>query len=104
MTRTVRTVSLAAVVVVALGAGSYVINRRGLPFRHDTAVADSIVLADSARRQCGSGAYEARKTCLEGILVPIVASRGVRTAMGTLNAIGGRDEQVRSDGHVYAHA
>jgi hypothetical protein len=104
MTRSVRTFSLAAIVVVVLGAGSYVINRRGLPFRHDTVVADSIALADSARRQCGSGAYEARKTCLEGILVPIVTSRGVRTAMGTLNAIGSRDEQVRTDGHVYAHA
>src|SRR6185503_2614468 len=104
MSKAVRSISLAAVVLVALGAGGYVISRRGLPFRHDTVVADSIALADSARRQCGNGTYEARQTCLEGILVPIVTSRGVRTAMGTLNAIGARDEQVRSDGHVYAHA
>lgn len=42
--------------------------------------------------------------CYDGFLVPLVASHGVRTAMGTLNVLGAQDAQLRVDGHVYAHA
>jgi hypothetical protein len=42
--------------------------------------------------------------CYDQFLVPLVASHGVRVAMGTLNMLGARDAQLRADGHVYAHA
>jgi hypothetical protein len=104
MSNALRTLSLAAIVVAVVGAGGYVVSRRVLPLAHSGPVADSVALADSARALCRGGEYNARMSCLENFLVPLVTTRGVRTAMGTLNVIGSHDEQVRADGHVYSHA
>jgi hypothetical protein len=65
--------------------------------------ADSLALADSALRTCRALSGDAQADCYNGVLVPLVASRGVRLAMGTLNALAARDAGVRVDGHVYAH-
>ena len=68
------------------------------------AVADSLTLADSAFSNCHGLSGDAQADCYDGVLVPLVASHGVRTAMGTLRVLGARDDRVRVDGHVYAHA
>jgi len=68
------------------------------------AMADSLALADSALVRCRGQSGDAQVDCYDGVLVPLVASQGVRTAMGTLRVLGGRDARVRVDGHVYAHA
>ena len=68
------------------------------------AVADSLALADSAFRTCHRLSGDAQVDCYDAVLVPLVASHGVRTAMGTLRVLGARDGRVRVDGHVYAHA
>ena len=67
------------------------------------AVADSLALADSALRTCHALSGDAQADCYNGVLVPLVASHGVRLAMGTLNVLAARDAGVRVDGHVYAH-
>jgi hypothetical protein len=60
-------------------------------------------LAESAVAKCLGLGGEAKMECYDGFLLPLVASRGVQIAMGTLNVLGGRDAQLKVDGHVYAH-
>lgn len=74
------------------------------PASDGPALADSLALAESALRTCHGLSGDAQVGCLDGLLVPLVASHGVRTAMGTLRVLGARDSRVRIDGHVYAHA
>ena len=74
--------------------------------RGQASTPDSIALADSALRTCRGlpGGGDAQMDCYDAFLDPLVAARGVRTAMGTLSVLGARDPQLRVDGHVYAHA
>src|SRR5690242_3295915 len=98
--------SLAALGLFAAGAGGCLAARDqdGASQARQAPTPDSIALADSALRTCHGLSGDAQMDCYDGFLDPLVTSRGVRTAMGTLNALGARDPQLRVDGHVYAHA
>ena len=91
-----------AALVAVIGSG-YAVARNRVP-RLTGTPNDSLVLADSAYRACGRLSGDARQSCYERMLVPLVRARGVRIAMGTLNRIGELDAVVKNDGHVYAHA
>ena len=84
--------------------GGYFVTRARAPVSRATAVTDSVALADSAVGRCRASSGDAQMDCYDAFLVPVVASHGVRTAMGALHVLGTRDDQVRADGHVYAHA
>ena len=60
--------------------------------------------AEAAIEACGPKAYDEQTACYETFLLSTLRTAGVETAMATLKAIGARDRQVESDGHVYAHA
>jgi hypothetical protein len=97
--------ALAAMGLAVVAAGGYVATRhRTPPPPTSNAIQDTVALADSALRKCHGLAGGAQMDCYDGFLVPLVASYGVPTAMGTLNVLGARDAQLRVDGHVYAHA
>jgi len=86
-------------------AGGYLVTRPRPPAASRSGPAtDSIALADSAVGTCRAAAGDAQMDCYDAFLVPLVASHGVRTTMGALHVLGTRDDQVRADGHVYAHA
>jgi len=85
-------------------AGGYFVTRPRAPVSAATAVTDSVALADSAVGRCRASSGDAQMDCYDAFLVPLVASHGVRTTMGALHVLGTRDDQVRADGHVYAHA
>jgi hypothetical protein len=100
----VKRTRLLALLVGGLGvvvASGYVVIRRQASV--SAPVVDTTALADSALGIC-AGQGSAQLDCYEGFLVPLVAARGVRAAMGTLDVLASRDSQVRVDGHVYAHA
>jgi hypothetical protein len=101
-----RALSFAVLGLFAAGAGGCLAARdqAGASQARQGPTPDSIALADSALRMCRGLSGDAQMDCYDGFLDPLVASRGVRTAMGTLNALGARDPQLRVDGHVYAHA
>ena len=94
---------LAAAALAAIIGSGYAVTRHRSP-RLSGTPNDSLALADSAYRACGRLQGDARQSCYERLLVPLVRSRGVRLAMGTLNRIGELDAAVKNDGHVYAHA
>lgn len=103
--RTRRTLSVAAVVLVAIAAAGYVATRRGAAaFLRAGNGSDSVALASTALEQCRGKTGDAQMECYDAFLVPLVASHGVRVAMGTLHVLGTHDAQLRADGHVYAHA
>ncbi|HZH81261.1 MAG TPA: hypothetical protein VFD68_08140, partial [Gemmatimonadales bacterium] len=106
MAQHTRALSLAALGLFAAGAGGCLAARdqAGASQARQAPTPDSIALADSALRTCRGLSGDAQMDCYDGFLDPLVTSRGVRTAMGTLNALGARDAQLRVDGHVYAHA
>jgi hypothetical protein len=104
MSTTTRTLSLSALALVVVAAGGYVVTRHTAAAHGDAAVPDSIALADSALKKCRGLQADAQMDCYDAFLVPLVASHGVRTAMGTLNRLGASDAQLKVDGHVYAHA
>ncbi|HEY2806084.1 MAG TPA: hypothetical protein VGI92_09525 [Gemmatimonadales bacterium] len=62
---------------------------------------DSIVIADSAYKLCGSRTE--KQECYENFLTPLIATKGVRVTMGALDMIGRHDAWVRDEGHVLAH-
>jgi len=96
--------SLAALGLVVAAAGGYLATRPRALASRGGAGTDSIALADSALGRCRAQSGDVQMDCYDGFLVPLVAARGVRTALGTLNVLGTRDAQLRTDGHVYAHA
>ncbi len=98
------TLSLAALGLVVAAAGGYLATRPRALASRGGAGTDSIALADSALGRCRAQSGDVQMDCYDGFLVPLVAARGVRTALGTLNVLGTRDAQLRTDGHVYAHA
>jgi hypothetical protein len=53
---------------------------------------------------CGSKQGQDKFSCYETVLLHIVKTAGVATAMDVLSVIGALDEDVQRDGHVYAHA
>ena len=85
-------------------AGGYLVTRPRALASRGGAGTDSIALADSALGRCRAQSGDVQMDCYDGFLVPLVAARGVRTALGTLNVMAARDAQLRVDSHVYAHA
>ena len=85
-------------------AAGYLVARPRVPARRGGTLTDTVALADSALRMCREPPAGSPMDCYDGFLVPLVAARGVRTALGTLDVLGTRDAQLRTDGHVYAHA
>jgi hypothetical protein len=53
---------------------------------------------------CGSKQGQDKYTCYETVLLQVVKTAGVATAMDVLSVVGVLDEEVQRDGHVYAHA
>ena len=92
--------------VVVLGS-AWALGRRNVnPFRVEAAVAgpmDSTALAISSHKRCGSLRGEKKVDCYSKILDSLAARGEVRVAMGTLARLGSLDEDVKRDGHVFAH-
>src|SRR3569623_386572 len=53
---------------------------------------------------CGGKQGQDKYGCYETVLLHIVRTAGVATAMDMLSVVGALDEDVQRDGHVYAHA
>jgi len=85
-----------------LVAGGYAVTHRAPKIRG--VEADTIPLANNARRECERVDAAQRQSCYERILVDLAGTRGVRVAMGTLNALAQQDATIKGEGHVYAHA
>ncbi len=66
------------------------------------AAGDSFSIARAAHAECPRAPV--RSACYEKLMVSIADSGKVGLAMGSLNRLGDLDEDVRRDGHVYAHA
>ncbi len=63
---------------------------------------DSIAIAKKLHETCED--HDTRQKCLEEQLVPLATDGKVKIAMGALGQVAALDANVRSDGHVYAHA
>ena len=96
-----RKLSVAVLALATLALGGWAVGGRRL-VNFSTPRADSLVFADSAHRACGH-LGDTKEACYEAILLPLVTSHGVRTAMGALNRLGQLDTWVRDEGHVLAH-
>lgn len=96
-------VSISALALpLLLVAGGYAVSHRAPKIRG--VEADTIPLAAAARRQCEAVEAAQRQPCYERFLVDLIGTRGVRVAMGTLNALAQQDASIKGEGHVYAHA
>lgn len=60
--------------------------------------------ASEAARQCGEEAPADKVSCYQPILISLLQSGGIETAMETLDRLGSIDDDVKREGHVYAHA
>ena len=94
---------LALVLLVGVVAAGYGVARRSTPGGLTGTLADTLVYADSARRACAGVAQESRQSCYEGQIMPLISTRGVKVAMGTLHRLGDLEASVRQNSHVYAH-
>lgn len=65
-------------------------------------VSDSTGIARKLRSACSDP--ETRSRCYESQLVPLASKGQVKLAMGALAQLGMLDADVRTSGHVYAHA
>ena len=93
---------LAALALAVLALGGWAWKGRALGLSLHGQRADSLIFADSAHHACGNRGSD-KEACYEAILLPLVQSHGVRTAMGALNRLGQLDTWVRDEGHVLAH-
>ncbi len=66
------------------------------------AVSPAAAAASPLLAHCPAGSPE-RMLCLEEALLDTLRHAGIASAMETLERIGAVDEQIRRDGHVYAH-
>lgn len=60
-------------------------------------------IAAWAGAECRQAEWEARQSCLEGALVSAIAPAGVDRVMGALLELAAADEDIRREGHVFAH-
>ena len=63
---------------------------------------DSVAIARKLHHACEN--HDTRQQCLEAQLVPLATQGKVKLAMGALGQVAALDPNVRSEGHVYAHA
>ena len=68
----------------------------------ESAISPAARSASPLLTQCPSGSA-GRMECLETALLDTLAVEGIAAAMNTLERIGAVDEEIRRDGHVYAH-
>ena len=99
---------------VVLGVGAYLYARGqalpGLPLAPlprslapAIAAGDSAAVAAAARARCTLVAGGSRKACFEDFLLQLVRQDRVRLAMGTLDLLGQKDDDIRRYGHDYSH-
>lgn len=92
-----------------LVGGSYAMGRKNVnPFRALTASAssassDSSAVALQTYKACGKLNGELKVTCISKVLDTLAAHGEVRVAMGALGQLGVLDQDVKRDGHVFAH-
>jgi hypothetical protein len=94
---------IAAILLVGAAAGGYAAKRHIAVGRLNGTLADTVVYADSALKTCRPLASDRQQACYEGMIMPLIRTRGVKVAMGTLHRIGDNDAAVRANSHVYAH-
>lgn len=87
--------------IAALAAVSFACRSPG--YRLSGTLADTVPLADSAQALCTAPGVTNQQKCYEDFLMPLVSSRGVKVAMGTLHRIGNHQPAVAANSHVYAH-
>jgi hypothetical protein len=92
---------LATVLVAGITALSSACKPAG--YRLSGTLADTVPLADSAQALCSAPGVTNQQKCYEDFIMPLVASRGVKVAMGTLHRIGDHQPAVAQNSHVYAH-
>jgi hypothetical protein len=96
---------------VLLAGGGYALGRANVnPFRQASLAAspgaspaDSIEIALSLYKRCGSLGGEAKTDCYSKPLDSLALRGDVRVAMGALAHLGILDIDVKRDGHVFAH-
>ncbi len=104
--RTLGRVGAIAVAVVLIG-GAYLAGRKDLhPMQWISRLGsqrDSLRLAQTLYERCGRLGGERKVTCYSGPLDSLAGRGDVRIAMGALSRIGTLDQDVKRDGHVFAH-
>ena len=110
MTRRLLIVTAAVTVLAGFAAGTVLHPfalppiRRLMAFATPIAPVDPRIAADGAFRRCdGLGPME-KRSCYEGVLLPVAAARGPKAALEVLTHLTEMDEQLRVVAHDYAHA